>query len=100
MFYCDECREKKNWPESLAMSIGRCEVCGQMRSCWDVKSSALPICTPKPLAQYLAEYIDRVHEVGMPMDYTEEGLKPIFEQALDAYESTENVKIKVEMNKL
>ena len=51
----------------------------------------------KPLAQYLAEYlatgIDRTHEAGMPMDYTEEGLKPIFEQALDAYESTENVVI-------
>ena len=43
MFYCDECREKKNWPESLTMSIGPCEVCGKMRSCWDVKSSNLPI---------------------------------------------------------
>ena len=43
MFYCDECREKKGWPESLAMSIGQCEVCGQMRSCWDVKSDHLPL---------------------------------------------------------
>lgn len=54
---------------------------------------------PKPLAQYLAEYlatgIDRVHEAGLPMDYAEEGLKPIFEQALDAYESTEQVKIEI-----
>ena len=54
----------------------------------------------KPLAQYLAEYlaagINRIHEAGMPMDYTEEGLKPVLEQALDAYESTENVKIKIE----
>lgn len=56
--------------------------------------------TPKPLAQYLAEYlatgIDRTHEAGMPVDYTEEGLKPVLEQALDAYESTEQVKIKIE----
>jgi len=55
---------------------------------------------PKPLAQYLGEYlatgIDRTHEAGMPMDFTEEGLKPIFEQALDAYESTEQVKIRIE----
>jgi hypothetical protein len=54
----------------------------------------------KPLAQYLAEYlatgIDRTHKAGMPMDYTEEGLKPILEQALDAYQSTENVMIKIE----
>lgn len=55
---------------------------------------------PKPLAQYLAEYlatgIDRLHEKGMPMDFNEEGLKPIFEQALEAYQSTENVTIKIE----
>jgi len=54
----------------------------------------------KPLAQYLSEYlatgIDRMHEAGMPMDFTEDGLKPILEQALDAYQSTENVTIKIE----
>ncbi len=55
--------------------------------------------TPKPLAQYLGEYlatgIDRTHEAGMPMDYTKEGLKPVLEQALEAYESTENVIIQI-----
>jgi len=49
----------------------------------------------KSLARYLSEYlatgIDRAHETGMPVDYTEEGL-----QALDAYQSTENVTIKIE----
>lgn len=69
------------------MNTCNCETCVKSR-------------TPKPLAQYLAEYlatgINRTHEAGMPMDYTEEGLKPIFEQALDAYESTENVIIKIE----
>jgi len=54
----------------------------------------------KPLAQYLGEYlatgINRTHGAGMPVDFTEDGLKPIFEQALDAYESTENVKIRIE----
>lgn len=56
--------------------------------------------TPKPLAEYLAEYlatgINRTHEAGMPVDFTEEGLRLVLEQALDAYESTENVKIKIE----
>lgn len=54
----------------------------------------------KPLAQYLGEYlatgIDRTHEAGMPVDFTEEGLKSILEQALDAYESTEGVKVRIE----
>lgn len=43
MFYCEECRKMNKWPESMAMSIGPCEVCKQMRSCYDVKSSNLPI---------------------------------------------------------
>lgn len=59
----------------------------------------------KPLAQYLAEYIEHEIETGgidiscqgiemIPMAYhTWEGL---LEQALDAYESTENVTIKIE----
>ncbi len=54
---------------------------------------------PKPLARYLAEYlatgIDRTHEAGMPVDFTQEGLKPVLEQALEAYESTENVIIQI-----
>ena len=59
-------------------------------------------CTLKPLAQYLAEYlatgIDKMHEVGLPMDFTEEGLKPIFECALNAYKSGESITIKFHKN--
>lgn len=54
---------------------------------------------PKPLAQYLAEYLDaeltRVSS-GYREYYSEATLQGWFEQALDAYESTENVKIKIE----
>ena len=54
----------------------------------------------KPLVQFLAEYlatgINRLHEAGMPMDFTEEGLKPILKQALDAYEINEEVRIRIE----
>ena len=54
----------------------------------------------KPLAQYLSEYlaggIDRTHEAGFPVDFTKEGLRLVLEPALEAYESTENVKIRIE----
>ena len=56
----------------------------------------------KSLATYLAEYmatgIDRLHENGLPMDFTEEGLKPIFEQGIEVYESINNVRIIIENN--
>lgn len=42
MFYCEECRIKNDWPKSLFMSCGPCEICGESRSCYDVKSSKLP----------------------------------------------------------
>lgn len=46
---------------------------------------------PKPLAQYLAEYIE--HEIGL---HSYNPSCELLEQALEAYESTENVKIKIE----
>lgn len=42
MFFCDRCRVRKQWPESLAKSTGPCEICGKTRLCNDVPSSALP----------------------------------------------------------
>ena len=45
MFYCEPCRKKNEWPESLCGSYGRCECCGRMSVCNDVPSSCLP--TPK-----------------------------------------------------
>lgn len=44
MFYCDECASKNKWPGYYGMpqSRGPCEVCGKVRPCYDVPSSALP----------------------------------------------------------
>lgn len=42
MFYCDECRRKANWPESIFKSRGPCEVCGNMAICNDVPTKYLP----------------------------------------------------------
>ena len=27
MFFCERCRERKAWPESMSRSYGRCELC-------------------------------------------------------------------------
>jgi len=56
---------------------------------------------PKPLAQYLDKYIDVEIESGNVSPdvaelYAYNSWRELFEQALDAYESTENVKIRIE----
>lgn len=47
MFYCEPCRVKNSWPESLGgpfgMSRGPCEICKQVAVCHDVPSKALPM---------------------------------------------------------
>lgn len=42
MYYCDECRVKRGWPESMCKSRGPCEICGKIASCNDVSSRNLP----------------------------------------------------------
>ena len=54
----------------------------------DIKLVDVP--EPKPLAQYLALYL----EAEIPTELS--AWCELLEQALDAYESTENVKIKIE----
>ncbi len=38
MFYCDECRQDYEWPESIGRSIGDCETCGKRAICHNVSS--------------------------------------------------------------
>lgn len=71
-----------------------CKNCGAYKSCYgtptedhsgkDMKPE------PKPLAQYLALYL----EAEIPAKLS--AWRELLEQALDAYESTENVKIKIQ----
>ena len=42
MFYCEDCKEKNKYPESIRVSYGRCEICGETAECYDVPSSHLP----------------------------------------------------------
>jgi len=46
MYYCEECRIKKGWPNSIMRSYGMCEICGRTKDCWDRPSSSLP-CDPE-----------------------------------------------------
>jgi len=43
MFYCPACAKRKSWPESLARSEGRCEVCERVAVCYDTPSKYLPV---------------------------------------------------------
>lgn len=43
MFYCEKCRQEKDWPKSFATSFGNCELCGDQVSCYNVPSSNLPL---------------------------------------------------------
>jgi hypothetical protein len=42
MFYCEDCRKKKGWPERFGTSYGRCEICGNVAVCYDTPSCDLP----------------------------------------------------------
>ena len=49
MFYCEECRKARNWPESYSQSRGPCELCKKLTVCYDRPSSSLPnIHVPSP----------------------------------------------------
>ena len=48
MFYCEQCRAKLGWPDSLSRSRGPCEVCGMPSLCYDRPSSSLPAAKAEP----------------------------------------------------
>lgn len=43
MFYCDDCKKKNDWPSSVVVSRGKCEVCGVETICNSTPSKYLPI---------------------------------------------------------
>lgn len=43
MFYCEECRLDRQWPESFSRSEGPCEICKKVAVCYDYPSSYLPL---------------------------------------------------------
>lgn len=79
---------------------------------WNEAQGKIKLHTPKPLAQYLAEYVEYEQSnneencgfiPGIDVDFQGQSisiciweLEAMLRQALDAYESTENVTIKIE----
>ena len=53
MFYCDDCGTKNDWPTEQTglvlphRSIGPCEICKKVRSCYSVPASRLPVKRPE-----------------------------------------------------
>jgi len=44
MFYCDKCRVKNKYPESMVFSYGACEICGNDKGkCHDYPTKLLPL---------------------------------------------------------
>jgi hypothetical protein len=41
MNFCEDCRQRKNWPNSAIVEINRCEACGNTVECYDVPSVRL-----------------------------------------------------------
>jgi len=41
MFYCEPCRQKRQWPESMSQSRGTCECCDVYAVCYDAPSAIL-----------------------------------------------------------
>lgn len=50
MFYCDPCRRKRNYPESLCKTLIRCWHCNQKRICNE---------TPQAELERLKEYKEK-----------------------------------------
>jgi hypothetical protein len=42
MFYCEDCRKRNDYPETISHSIGNCEMCGKRAVCNDLHHSQLP----------------------------------------------------------
>lgn len=57
MFYCEPCRLKYKWPESVSGSLGRCEKCGANGVCNDTPSSELPLCKPVITSRVIDEVL-------------------------------------------
>jgi len=70
MFYCEECREEREWPKSFMKSHGTCECCGKPSACYDTPSSQLPV--PKveyPECERLADVRDESKEIGAFLEW-------------------------------
>ena len=43
MFYCEDCRKKYGYQESIVFSHGPCELCKKVGKCYDLPSKYLKV---------------------------------------------------------
>jgi len=41
MFYCEGCRAMRRWPKDTIKSFGKCEFCGEVTECYDLRNNLL-----------------------------------------------------------
>jgi hypothetical protein len=97
MFYCDECAEKRQWPNTMSKSKGRCEMCGKEAVCNDLPCDALQAAEanrqlglPAFLARVLREVGDFDESLFPPNEPVHQGervigIAPSFCRKLFAY---------------
>lgn len=72
MFYCEECRKNRNYPESISKSYGKCELCGEIVRCNDVPSSKLPTEMKKNTLKGGENFL---YDAQLAIQITQEGIK-------------------------
>ncbi len=73
MFYCAACAKDKNYPPTLTRSMGKCEICGAYRHCYDKPSAQLPVAktrfvTPGLIATKLKEQLGEIAKRNMAIE--------------------------------
>ena len=92
MFYCEKCKKKYRYPESLMVSNGNCEICGTHAECFDVPSSHLPKSFPDVIDPTTGE---------SPADTVLDVIKDIPQQKQVQYDTqTQLLELRVAANKL
>lgn len=69
MFFCDPCGKERGWPQSLAVSYGKCEICDKTGRCNDIPSSKLPPSRKEPILEALNHCPSCVCTVSRPADW-------------------------------
>ena len=74
MFFCEECRQKRNWnvPKAFTFSYGRCEICREVAECYVRPYSGLPDPDEKPKKPAPPPVEFEVTEEDWPTEETKE----------------------------
>lgn len=83
MFFCEDCRRERNWPNSIGRSHGTCELCQTRADCYDVPSRYLPI--PRMSTRRINRVPPRLPEPECKWGYTSRQIEQIMGDRIDAF---------------